>query len=231
MSRLSHPATSPVSPENQVEMAALNRHLRRATGFSVAFVVVNHPSSRDEVVREVAATSSGVVVRLRRGAGGPVPQIESALGDARPPAVLLVDLESLVDEGPSPALDNLNLNRDFFARRLACPLVVFGPAWLAAALARDATDLWSVRSNVFELVGDTEAGLASVEHAGRSLDWEIAPEERRAKARLLEDLATEAIESGRGGRRLPGCADEGERRRRRHAGPLRRGRRALPRGP
>ncbi len=181
MSSLSEPATTPLSPENQVELKALRRHLRRASGFSLAFVVVNHPSTRDEVVRELAVATGGVAIRLRRGAGGPVPQIEAALGDTAPPVVFLLELESLVDDGPSPALDNLNLNRDFLARRLACPLVILGPAWLAATLARGATDLWSVRSNVFELVGDADAGRASVEHASRGLTWEVTAEEREPR--------------------------------------------------
>lgn len=123
-----------------------------------------------------------------------MPQIEAALGGDPPRAVFLLELDSLVGDGPSPALDNLNLNRDYLARRLACPLVILGPAWLAWVLAREATDLWSVRSNVFELVGDAEAGRATVEETSSALTWEVGPDERLAKARLLEDLAGEVDE-------------------------------------
>ena len=189
-------SASGLSPQNRVELAALSRHLRRAQGFSLAFVVVNHPAVRDQVLRELVDRSGGVTVRLRRDAGGPVPQITAALPPGSPAAVFVVDLETLVDDGPSPALDNLNLNRDFLARRLACPLVVLGPSWLAEAVSRRATDLWSVRSNVFEVVGDSRTGLVAVEEARDALAWEIPPEDRAAKARLLDDLAREADEVG-----------------------------------
>ncbi len=184
-----------LSPQNVVEVAAVQRHLRRTQGFSLALVVVNHASTRDEVLAHLVPATAGLEVRLSRGAGGPVPQIEAAVGTGPPTVVFLVGLELLVDGAPSVALDNLNLNRDFLARRLACPLVILGPAWLVGALAGGATDLWSVRSNVFELVGDAEAGGVTVEDATRALTWEAAPAERQAKARLLEDLAEESVES------------------------------------
>ena len=185
-----------LSPQNTVEVAALLRHLHRTRGFSLALVVVNHPTTRDEVLTHLVRATVGLEVRLRRGAGGPVSQVEASLGSGSPTAVFLVGLELLVEDGPSAALDNLNLNRDFLARRLACPLVILGPAWLAGSLARGATDLWSVRSNVFELVGDAKAGRATIEDAAHALTWEAAPAERQAKALLLEDLAQEAIDSG-----------------------------------
>jgi hypothetical protein len=187
------------SPANAVEIQALRRHLRRsAQSFSLVFVVVNHTPVRDWLVDSLTAAGDALAVRVQRGEGGPVPQIEAAIDrhGAAPRAVVLVGLEDLVLGGDAGALDNLNLNRDYLARRIACPLVVIGPASLAAAVSTAATDLWSVRSNVFELTGDAGTGLTSVEDSAGRRTWDATPEDRAAHARLLDDLAAEAAEHG-----------------------------------
>ncbi|HET7476744.1 MAG TPA: tetratricopeptide repeat protein [Dermatophilaceae bacterium] len=185
-----------LSPANRVELAVLHRHLRRSRGFSLAFVVVNHQSVLEALVADLRNTAATTIVRLVRGGGGPVTQLERQLDSAPAQALVLVGLEDLVDGFPAPALDNLNLNRDYLARRLACPLLVIAPAWLVSAMASSARDLWSVRSNLFEFVGDTEDALATVRASDADLGWEVPPPVRRARRRLLDDVAEETETTG-----------------------------------
>jgi hypothetical protein len=53
MAAVSAPVT--LSPENQVEFATLARMLELASGFTLAFVRVNHASLRDRLVEELLA--------------------------------------------------------------------------------------------------------------------------------------------------------------------------------
>ena len=84
----------------------------------------------------------------------------------------------------------------FLARWLGCPFVILGPAWLAAALSRGATDLWSVRSNVFELAGGAPAGLATVAQASAELTWEQSPDDRHAGRRCDRHAGLVAPQGG-----------------------------------
>ena len=185
------------SGHNRAEYDAIARSVGRASGFSLSFVVVNHPSLRDDFAASLARDRDALVVRLRPGMGGSVAQLTgAAAGGAGAGPVVVTHLEDLVDDGPSSALDELNLNRDFLANSVERPLVIVGPSWLLRRVAHDAVDLWSVRSHVFELLGDATTGRESVKQARSALDWNTPPGERDRAGRLLDDLVAEDEEVG-----------------------------------
>jgi hypothetical protein len=138
------------SPENLARLAALERMLRRADGFRLAFAVANHRELRrrlvDRVRRDLPDRRIAEVTLQPGQPGGAVAAIRSAAEDA-PDAIFvhgLEDLDSL--GGRARATAGLNLGRDLLWRTVRVPVVFWAPDFAALAFARAAPDLWSGRS-------------------------------------------------------------------------------------
>lgn len=91
-------AAAPLSPENEAPLAALERMLRRAGGFRLAFAVSNHPDLRERLAERVRADLpdrriADVVLEPGRSAGV-VDAIAAAAAEG-PDAVFVHGLDAL----------------------------------------------------------------------------------------------------------------------------------------
>ena len=214
MAAISAPAT--LSPENQVGLATLARMLELASGFTLAFVRVNHASLRDRLVDELLARfpqknilrltlrpplEDGTVVH------GVVTQLLDAAGDSRPDAIFVLGLDTMFDPAArdSPALDILNLNRSYLAKRFACPVVFWIAEFGMRELMSRAPDFWRIRSGTYYFVGESEDARSTLARARRG---RLRLEPRSAReARAHGDFAPCA--EGDRARRAVGHAGDG----------------------
>ncbi len=185
--------------ENRDELAALCRMLGRAAGFRLGFVVANHPSTRARVATEVAQVCGVTVTETTldpQDRAGIVAQLERVVGDAAPEALFVHGLESMLDlrVRQSPALDLLNLNRDYCWRRFPWPVVFLAPLFAVREFARQATDFWSGRTGVYRLVGSSDDISETVAGLGVGFDWSLDPGSRLARREVLGHLRAEIDE-------------------------------------
>ncbi len=131
-----------LSELNRVELDALERLIRRADGFRLALAVVNHPSLRDRLAAELRedlldCRLTEVTLEPHNG-DGVVRALERAATDD-PGAVLVTGLGAPGEV--SPDLGELNLNRDYLRRAVACPVVFWLPDLALRAFVDSAADL------------------------------------------------------------------------------------------
>jgi hypothetical protein len=182
--------------ENSQELAALCRMLTRASGFRLGFVVANHPSLRDRVVQD-CERSCGLRPRVITLDGhapeGIVAQLEQAIGDDRPAALFVYGLESMLDlrVRQSPAMDLLNLNRDYCWQRFPWPIVVVAPSFAVREFARQAPDFWSSRTGVYRFSGDQDDIKETLAGLDVDYDWSLDVGAKRERREILEQLQVE----------------------------------------
>jgi tetratricopeptide (TPR) repeat protein len=185
--------------ENLLELAALERMIRRADGFRLAFGVANHPSLQERLVDVVKHDLQGrqiAEITLDPGAESVVSTIErAAQGGAD--AVFVYGLERLSPlRERSPGLFELNLNRDHLWRNVRVPVVFWAPDYAVRAFSRQAADSWSGRSGVYRFRPEADDETATSNLASDGLDWTSTPEERQERESLLRDLLEELDEHG-----------------------------------
>jgi tetratricopeptide (TPR) repeat protein len=201
MAAISPPAT--LSPENQVELATLERMLDLASGFTLAFVRVNHPSLRDRLVGELWAhfpqknilrlnlrppLEDGTVVH------GVLTQLEGAVSDGHPDAIFVFGLDAMFDPAArdSPALDILNLNRSYLAKRFTCPVVFWVAEFGMRELMYRAPDFWRIRSCTYHFVGESEDARSTLAQLGDGFDWNLGLREKHERSEILQHMLKEA---------------------------------------
>ncbi|MFN2629685.1 MAG: tetratricopeptide repeat protein, partial [Gaiellaceae bacterium] len=193
---VSEPTVS--SSENLIELAALERLLARAGGFSIAFAVVNHPTLRDRLVEAVRADLPDQrIAELEldpAASGGVVRAIEQASHGAD--ALFVHGLQTLAPLDDAPGFAELNLNRDHLRGTVPMPIVCWAPDYAIRAFARQAADLWSGRSGLYRFEPEPGDPAATSDAAARGFDWSLTPEERREREALLRDVLDELEESG-----------------------------------
>jgi len=192
-----------LSAENQVEFAAIVRMLHLAEGFRLAFVRVNHASLRDCVVGELRARfpekkilaltlkpplEDGTVVH------GVVTQLQEAVGGGHPDAIFVFGLDAMFDPAArdSPALDILNLNRDYLVKRFLCPVVFWVAEFGVRELMSRASDFWAIRSGTYHFVGETEDARSTLERVEDGFDWSLDLREKHERTEILWHVLKEA---------------------------------------
>jgi tetratricopeptide (TPR) repeat protein len=187
-------------PANARELAALERLLRRAGGFRLVFVVVNHPdlgARLAQAVREDLAGAEIAAVELSAARCDDVVELIERAASARPAAVFVTGLDRLdSDDAARRTYAALNVNRDYLWRAAPVPVVFWAPEHAVRAFARVAADLWSGRSGVFRFVGEAGDALGTAVGVRGELTWEMPPDQRRAQASLLDDVIEE-LDDGR----------------------------------
>ena len=187
------------SPENLLELAAMERMIERADSFRLAFAVVNHPSLGERLrasVRRDLGLSIADAILDPGDPAGVVGAIERA-SSTGPDAIFVHGLERLGPLSDDPtAIRELNLNRDYLWRAVRMPVVVWAPDFALRALARRAPDLWSIRSGLYRFQPErSDAGETSAT-ATAGFGWELSPAERQERQTLLRDLLEELEEHG-----------------------------------
>jgi hypothetical protein len=200
MAAVSAPVT--LSPENQVEFATLTRMLELASGFTLAFVRVNHTSLRDRLAEDLLARfpqenilrltlrpplEDGTVVH------GVVTQLEDAVGDGHRDAIFVFGLDAMFDPAArdSPALDILNLNRSYLAKRFCCPVVFWIAEFGMRELMSRAPDLWRIRSGTYHFVGENEDARSTLERVEDGFEWNLGLREKHERTEILRHVLKE----------------------------------------
>ncbi len=182
--------------ENRQELAALCRMLTRASGFRLGFVVANHPSVRQRIAGDCARTC-GVrpreVTLDEHAPDGIVAQLERAVGDDQPTALVVHGLESMLDLRlrQSPAMDLLNLNRDYCWQRFPWPVVVVAPLFAVREFARQAPDFWSGRTGVYRFTGDRDDIKETLAGLGIAYNWSLEAGSKLERREILDHLQAE----------------------------------------
>ena len=181
---------------NRQELEALCRMLTRAGGFRLGFAVANHPSVRERLAAEVRAVCGIEPMAVALDPARPqgiVAQLEQAVGDARPAAMFVHGLEAMLDLRirQSPAMDLLNLNRDYCWQRFPWPVVFVTPLFAVREFARQAPDFWSGRSGIYHFVGDHEDVRQTLSSLGVDFDWSLAHHAKLARGEILDHVRAE----------------------------------------
>ncbi|MGH3868259.1 MAG: tetratricopeptide repeat protein, partial [Pseudonocardiaceae bacterium] len=182
--------------ENRQELEALCRMLTRASGFRLGFVVANHPSVRQRIAEDCERTC-GVrpreVTLDEHAPEGIVAQLERAVGDDQPTALVVHGLESMLDLRlrQSPAMDLLNLNRDYCWQRFPWPVVFVAPLFAVREFARQAPDFWSGRTGVYRFTGDRDDIKETLAGLGIDYNWSLEAGSKLERREILEHLQIE----------------------------------------
>jgi tetratricopeptide (TPR) repeat protein len=189
-------AATTSAEENSQELAALCRMLTRSSGFRLGFVVANHPSLRRRIALDCERTCG---VRPRevtldgRAPEGIVTQLERAIGEDQPTALFVYGLESLLDLRlrQSPAMDLLNLNRDYCWQRFPWPVVFVAPLFAVREFARQTPDFWSGRTGVYRFTGDRDDIKETLAGLGIGYDWSLEASSKLERREILDHLRAE----------------------------------------
>ncbi|MBI3472273.1 MAG: tetratricopeptide repeat protein, partial [Candidatus Solibacter usitatus] len=194
-------AESGLCLDNQVELRALCNMLRRAKGFTLGFARVNHPGLRERLVAQVLSGLPDLSIHeLTLDPASPVgvvAQIENFLGDRRPDAMFVYGLESVFDlrVRQTHALDILNLNRDYFARRFPWPVVFWTPEFGMREFSRQAPDFWSGRSGAYHFIGESEDARQTLQALDADYDWSLSVKEKKERHEILAHVRAELMRS------------------------------------
>ena len=186
-----------LSVENQVELTALCNMLELAGGFTLGFARVNHPKLRARLVEEIRRRLPGKAINELtldpRSESGVVAQLEEAVGHQKLDGVFLYGLDAMFDltTRQSPAMDVLNLNRNYFGKRFPFPVVFWLPEFAMRELSRQAPDFWAWRSGTYYFVGEEGDAAETL----RGLDQEpvssITLREKLGRREILEHVLAE----------------------------------------
>jgi tetratricopeptide (TPR) repeat protein len=185
---------------NRQELEALCRMLTRARGFRLGFAVANHPSLRERLAAQCrAACGVEPILEVTLDPDHPqgiVAQLEQAVGEDRPAAMFVHGLQSMLDlrVRQSPAMDLLNLNRDYCWRRFPWPVVFVAPLFAVREFARQAPDFWSGYSGLYHFVGDREDVQQTLSSLEVDLDWSLERRSKLERREILEQVRTELEE-------------------------------------
>ena len=186
-----------LSVENQVELTALCNMLELAGGFTLGFARVNHPKLRARLVEEVRRRLPGKAINELtldpRSESGVVAQLEEAFGQQNLDGVFLYGLDAMFDltTRQSPAMDALNLNRNYFGKRFPFPVVFWLPEFAMRELSRQAPDFWAWRSGTYYFVGEEGDAAETLRGLDEEPTGSITLREKRGRREILEHVLAE----------------------------------------
>ena len=184
-------AVAPLSPDATAELAVLTSLVTHSDGFALAVVTVDDDEYQDRLIaacRHDAAPKTIAVIDVGElgvdaGLGGRV-----VAATAGADAVFLVGIGPLVDPGADdqPVLAQLDLARNRLGSSLCCPMVLWVPTYVLAALPFRAPNLWSWTTMCVAFPLDDTTGAAHVARP-RPISPPAA-DQRRDEARLRQAL-------------------------------------------
>ena len=156
---LYNPFEAPL-PDEEANLAALTRSLRRAHRFGLIFAVCNQSDLRERLMRELTARlpeKNILQIPIRQPIENLMryvaESIESQSSETPPDAVFVYGLESWLpahgDEPGAGFVANLNLFRNNFPNHVPCPMILWLPQHILADIQDRAPDFASVRSGVY----------------------------------------------------------------------------------
>ena len=188
------------NPDNLVELAGLERMIRRSDGFRIAFAVANHPALQERLADVARRDLPDVMITDLTVGPHDAGRIVAAIEDAAQPPVHALFVRGLGELGSARArarvVTELNLNRDHLWREVPVPVVLWAPDFAVREFAQHATDLWSGRSGVYRFRPEGGDIAETATEVASGISWGHTPEERREREMLLRELLEELDETG-----------------------------------
>ncbi len=162
------------------ELCTLARALELSEGFKLFFVCCNLPNQRRRLIKDFQHHLSQVTAQEIHF-DEPIRHLLDALRPriAQPPpgAVFVSGLEyslpTVAEAHAAPFVANLNAARNSFPEIVPCPLVLWVPEYVLAAIIRGAPDFFSIRSAVYYF-DPTPAEMTALISSFTSGDaWEV----------------------------------------------------------
>jgi len=143
-------------PDEGKELAALARALKLARGFTLLLACCNQAEHQQRLMTMLQERLPDMQVQ-RVPVQDPIPHLlrllRQRLEHPLPEAVLVYGMEAWLrsdqEAERSEFVFNLNAARESFQEEIPCPLVLWLPEHLLAAVVREAPDFCSVRSGLF----------------------------------------------------------------------------------
>lgn len=182
-------------PANLVELAALERMIRRSAEFRIAFAVANHPTLRTRLIRAVRRDLPDFTIVELAVPDAPAEMISAIEAAAQPPpgAVFVLGLDELKsDNVRSRVIADLNVNRDYLSRTVSVPVVLWASDFAFRGFAQQAADLWAGRSGMYRFRAEGNDFASTIADITDKINWGPNPDDRRERERLLEDLLDES---------------------------------------
>ena len=181
---------------------ALERFIRRADGFALAFARVNRPARRRALADDLRQRLDGDV----RVVDVPVPPdtadlqyflarvYEEVASDDAKTALFVTGIERVLSSARERTgfLPVLNFKRENLQRTVLAPVVLWLPEFALRHVALGAPDVWAWRSGVFEFASEreeTDRDWEALQELGTEDEYaRMMPDERRARIETLEAL-------------------------------------------
>jgi len=194
---LADPFASVVSSEEE-ELRALARALQLADGFKLFFVRCNQPPQRRRLVaalRDQVSRRRIQEIELQEPISHLLDVLRERVAEPPPDAVFVSGLEYSLPAAEAAdktrLVANLNAARDSFPAVVPCPLVLWAPEYVLAAIARGAPDFFSIRSGVYCFAAPPGETIGMARALMNDQDWAVATlplRERRERAASLQNL-------------------------------------------
>ncbi len=180
-------------PSEEEQLSAIAQSVRFAKDFAVIVAVCNDAGLRDRLIQRLAALLPGVsgrTARVTKGDDSLIPFLEEAGSEAYLNVIGMGDIVPAGTEGDEhPLVASLNANRNALPSLFGGVVILWLPAFLAAAIHRGAPDFFSIRSGLYRFaVSKEELKAQATELAGLPFleGLKLEPQIRESRiARLL----------------------------------------------
>jgi len=140
--------------DNAIELKAMVNMLRRAEGFTLAFVQCNYPIDRINLVAELRQILDDypiAEIEFDKPIENLLDELIPILPEYNNKALFIYGLERSInpDNKSHIMVANLNISRNLFPKYVSCPMIIWLPAYAISAILRGAPDFFSWRSAIF----------------------------------------------------------------------------------
>ncbi len=191
----------PLDRDDPETLDALERLIRRADGFALAFARVNSLARRRELTHELCQRLEGDIRVLEVDIPPETTDLEAVLADVYADlegegkaAFFVTGLEGVLSSVRERTgfLPVLNYKRENLQRSVPAPVVLWLPEFALRYIARGAPDLWAWRSGMFEFAPDpdeVDRTWNELQNSGSVDEYaRMMPIERRSRIGTLESL-------------------------------------------
>jgi len=186
--------------DKTIELKAMVNMLRRAEGFTLAFVQCSYPIDRINIVAELRQILDDYPI-AEIEFDKPIENLLDELIPISPKyndskALFIYGLEYSINSDKKSHLmvANLNISRNLFPKYISCPMIIWLPAYAISAILRGAPDFFSWRSAIFsfhsrpdKISAISQDMLAGEHYASASLTLKEKEERIEAIRNLIDE--------------------------------------------
>ena len=185
--------------DKTIELRAMVNMLRRAEGFTLAFVQFSYPIDRINLVaelRQILGDYPIAEIEFDKPIENLLDELIPILPEYNNKALFIYGLECSIDPDKKShtMVANLNISRNLFPKYVSCPMIIWLPAYAISAILRGAPDFFSWRSAIFsfhsrpdKISAISQDTLAGDHYASASLTLKEKEERIEAIENLLDE--------------------------------------------